>query len=89
MTQVCQDKTVKQQQPLLRGRGEGLSHTPFGAVQKGFWQRNVESPEKLKQDAKVQSLNTLNSSKVCSQCGLLSVLNCNKHGHFQASKKNH
>ena len=27
---------VRQQQPLLRGRREGLSHTPVGAAQRDF-----------------------------------------------------
>ena len=36
VTQVCQVKTVKQQQALLREGGQELSHVPIGAVQKKF-----------------------------------------------------
>ena len=55
VAQVCQAKSVKQQQPLLREGGEGLSHNPVGEVQKGFGQQNAEPPDKLKQNSKVQS----------------------------------
>lgn len=61
VTQVSQAKAVKQQQPLLRGGDQGVSHAPVG-----FGRQNVESPDKSKCKRSVTQHTPSSSSKSSS-----------------------